>query len=116
MSYLESRWLDTDIHVDIASDFCLPLDVLVIVLEPALAPDTCSTEPDTARNMICILKGVETLQVLGSGVPEVNACMSGASERRHFRMAWVVHEMLTSIGEKRHDEDSQEEARQPWRV
>lgn len=76
------------------------LSVDIDVLDPGLAPGTGTPEPGgwTSRELIRILRGVETLNIVGADVVEVAPMYdNGGGEATALAAAQVVYEILTSI-------------------
>jgi agmatinase len=78
------------------------LSIDIDVLDPGLAPGTGTPEPGgwTMRELIRILRGVETLNVVGADVVEVSPSYDGVGEETALSGAQVVFEMLTSLVKK----------------
>ena len=72
------------------------------VLDPAFAPGTGTPEPGgwTTRELIRILRGIETLNVVGADVVEVAPAYRGAGEETTLAAAQVVYEIVTSTVKK----------------
>ena len=72
------------------------------MLDPAFAPGTGTPEPGgwTTRELIRILRGIETLNVVGADVVEVAPAYQGAGEETALAAAQVVYEIVTSMVKK----------------
>ncbi|KAK3332454.1 arginase family-domain-containing protein [Cercophora scortea] len=78
------------------------LSVDIDVLDPAFAPGTGTPEPGgwTTRELIRILRGIESLNIVGADVVEVAPAYQGAGEETALAGAQVVYEILSSMVKK----------------
>lgn len=78
------------------------LSVDIDVLDPAFAPGTGTPEPGgwTSRELIRILRGIESLNIVGADVVEVAPAYQGAGEETALAGAQVVYEILSSMVKK----------------
>ncbi|KAK0621177.1 agmatinase [Bombardia bombarda] len=78
------------------------LSVDIDVLDPAFAPGTGTPEPGgwTTRELIRILRGIESLNIVGADVVEVAPAYQGAGEETALAAAQVVYEILSSMVKK----------------
>lgn len=78
------------------------LSVDIDVLDPAFAPGTGTPEPGgwTSRELIRILRGIESLNVVGADVVEVAPAYQGAGEETALAGAQVVYEILSNLVKK----------------
>ncbi|KAK3380254.1 arginase family-domain-containing protein [Lasiosphaeria ovina] len=78
------------------------LSVDIDVLDPAFAPGTGTPEPGgwTTRELIRILRGIESLDIVGADVVEVAPAYQGAGEETALAAAQVVYEILSSMVKK----------------
>ncbi|KAK3682655.1 arginase family-domain-containing protein [Podospora appendiculata] len=78
------------------------LSVDIDVLDPAFAPGTGTPEPGgwTTRELIRILRGIESLNLVGADVVEVAPAYQGAGEETALAGAQVVYEILSSMVKK----------------
>jgi agmatinase len=69
------------------------------VLDPGLAPGTGTPEPGgwTSRELIRILRGLESLNVVGADVVEVSPAYDGPGEATALAAAQIAYEILTSM-------------------
>lgn len=84
-------------HVGIETPVYLSIDIDVI--DPGLAPGTGTPEPGgwTTRELIRVLRGIESLNVVGADVVEVSPSYDGAGETTALAAAQVGFEILTSM-------------------
>jgi agmatinase len=75
------------------------LSIDIDVLDPGLAPGTGTPEPGgwTARELIRILRGIDSLNIVGADVVEVAPAYDGVGEQTSLAAAQMVFEMITSI-------------------
>lgn len=75
------------------------LSVDIDVIDPGLAPATGTPEPGgwTTRELIRILRGIESLNVIGGDIVEVSPAYDGSNEVTALAAAQVAYEILTSI-------------------
>lgn len=75
------------------------LSVDIDVIDPGMAPGTGTPEPGgwTTRELIRILRGIETLNVVGADIVEVSPAYDGATEATALAAAQVGYEILTSM-------------------
>lgn len=75
------------------------LSIDIDVIDPGLAPGTGTPEPGgwTTRELIRILRGIETINVVGADIVEVSPAYDGAAETTGLAAAQVAYEVLTSI-------------------
>lgn len=78
------------------------LSVDIDVLDPAFAPGTGTPEPGgwSSRELIRILRGIESLNVVGADIVEVAPAYQGAGEETALAGAQVVYEILSSMVKK----------------
>ncbi len=78
----------------------LSLDIDVI--DPGLAPGTGTPEPGgwTTREVIKILRGIDSLNVVGADIVEVSPSYDGAGEQTAMAAAQIAFELLTSMVKK----------------
>ncbi|KAK0711660.1 agmatinase [Lasiosphaeris hirsuta] len=78
------------------------LSVDIDVLDPAFAPGTGTPEPGgwTTRELIRILRGIESLNIVGADVVEVAPAYQGVGEETALAAAQVVYEILSSMVKK----------------
>ncbi|KAH8894925.1 agmatinase [Thozetella sp. PMI_491] len=78
------------------------LSVDIDVLDPAFAPGTGTPEPGgwTTRELIRILRGIESLNLVGADVVEVAPAYQGNGEETALAAAQVVYEILSSMVKK----------------
>ncbi|KAK1751820.1 arginase family-domain-containing protein [Echria macrotheca] len=78
------------------------LSVDIDVLDPAFAPGTGTPEPGgwTTRELIRILRGIESLNIVGADVVEVAPAYQGRGEETALAAAQVVYEILSSMVKK----------------
>lgn len=69
------------------------------VLDPGLCPGTGTPEPGgwTSREVIRILRGLGSLNVVGADIVEVAPAYDGAGEQTSLVAAQVVYEILTGV-------------------
>ena len=74
------------------------LSVDIDVLDPGLCPGTGTPEPGgwTSREVVRILRGLESLNVVGADVVEVAPAYDGVGEQTSLVAAQVAFEILTS--------------------
>ena len=74
------------------------LSLDIDVLDPGLCPGTGTPEPGgwTSREVIKILRGLESLNVVGADIVEVAPAYDGAGEQTALVAAQVAFEILTS--------------------
>lgn len=84
-------------HVGTETPVYLSIDIDVI--DPGLAPGTGTPEPGgwTTRELIRVLRGIESLNVVGADVVEVSPSYDGAGETTALAAAQVGFEILTSM-------------------
>lgn len=75
------------------------LSVDIDVIDPGLAPGTGTPEPGgwTTRELIGILRGIESLNVVGADIVEVAPAYDGMGETTALAGAQVAYEILTSM-------------------
>ena len=75
------------------------LSIDIDVLDPGFAPGTGTPEPGgwTTREMIRILRGIESLNVVGADVVEVSPYLDAAAETTALAAAQLAYEVLTSM-------------------
>ncbi|KAH7110831.1 arginase family-domain-containing protein [Dendryphion nanum] len=78
------------------------LSIDIDVIDPGLAPGTGTPEPGgwTTREVIRILRGIESLNVVGADIVEVSPAYDGASEVTGLAAAQIAYEIVTSIVKK----------------
>ncbi|KAF2486829.1 arginase family-domain-containing protein [Neohortaea acidophila] len=91
-------------HVGTETPVYLSIDIDVI--DPGLAPGTGTPEPGgwTTRELIRVLRGIESLNVVGADVVEVSPSYDGAGEVTALAAAQVAFEVLTSMVKRGMDE------------
>ena len=84
-------------HVGTNTPVYLSIDIDVI--DPGLAPGTGTPEPGgwTTRELIRVLRGIESLNVVGADIVEVAPSYDGAGETTALAAAQVGFEILTSM-------------------
>lgn len=77
----------------------LYLSVDIDVLDPGIAPGTGTPEPGgwTMRELIQILRGVESLNIVGADIVEVSPSYDDRGEGTALAGAQVAYEIITSI-------------------
>jgi agmatinase len=85
-----------------ASDDPIYLSVDIDVLDPGFAPGTGTPEPGgwTTRELIRILRGIESLNLVGADVVEVSPAYQGPGEETALAAAQVVYEIISSMVKK----------------
>jgi agmatinase len=75
------------------------LSIDIDVLDPGLAPGTGTPEPGgwTTRELIRILRGIDSLNLVGADVVEVAPAYDGVGEQTSLAAAQMVFEMITSM-------------------
>lgn len=75
------------------------LSVDIDVIDPGLAPGTGTPEAGgwSSRELIKILRGVESLNIVGADVVEVAPAYDGTGEQTSVAAAQIVYEILTSL-------------------
>ncbi|CAF9929506.1 MAG: hypothetical protein HETSPECPRED_007372 [Heterodermia speciosa] len=75
------------------------LSLDIDVLDPGICPGTGTPEPGgwTSREVIRILRGLESLNVVGADIVEVAPAYDGAGEQTALVAAQVGYEILTSM-------------------
>ncbi|KAK3698472.1 hypothetical protein LTR37_016943 [Vermiconidia calcicola] len=84
-------------HVGTGTPVYLSIDIDVI--DPGLAPGTGTPEPGgwTTRELIRVLRGIESLNVVGADIVEVSPSYDGAGEVTALAAAQVGFEILSSM-------------------
>lgn len=84
-------------HVGTETPVYLSIDIDVI--DPGLAPGTGTPEPGgwTTRELIRVLRGIESLNVVGADIVEVAPAYDGSSEATALAAAQIGFEVLTSM-------------------
>ena len=84
-------------HVGTETPVYLSIDIDVI--DPGLAPGTGTPEPGgwTTRELIRVLRGIESLNLVGADIVEVAPSYDGAGETTALAAAQVGFEVLTSM-------------------
>lgn len=82
----------------IGTDIPTYLSLDIDVIDPGLAPGTGTPEAGgwTSREMIRILRGLESLNVVGADIVEVAPAYDGAGEQTALVAAQLGYEILTS--------------------
>lgn len=85
-----------------APDDPIYLSLDIDVLDPGFAPGTGTPEPGgwTTRELIRILRGLESLNIVGADVVEVAPAYQGPGEETALAAAQVVYEILSSMVKK----------------
>ncbi|OAA63395.1 arginase [Niveomyces insectorum RCEF 264] len=80
-------------------DYPVYLSVDIDVLDPAFAPGTGTPEPGgwTTREFIRILRGIESLNLVGADIVEVSPAYQGNGEETALAAAQIVYEILSSM-------------------
>ncbi|KXT02766.1 hypothetical protein AC578_5462 [Pseudocercospora eumusae] len=75
------------------------LSIDIDVIDPGLAPGTGTPEPGgwTTRELIQVLRRIESLNIVGADVVEVSPAYDGAGEVTALAAAQIVFEVLTSM-------------------
>lgn len=75
------------------------LSIDIDVIDPGMAPATGTPEPGgwTTRELIRILRGIESLNVVGADIVEVSPSYDGPGENTALAAAQVGYEILTSM-------------------
>ncbi|CAK4031556.1 related to agmatinase [Lecanosticta acicola] len=75
------------------------LSIDIDVIDPGLAPGTGTPEPGgwTTRELIRVLRGIESLNVVGADIVEVSPAYDGSGEVTALAAAQVAFEVLTSM-------------------
>jgi len=83
----------------VGTDTPVYLSIDIDVLDPGLAPGTGTPEPGgwTTRELIRILRSIDTLNIVGADIVEVSPAYDGASEITALAAAQVAFEVLTSM-------------------
>lgn len=78
------------------------LSIDIDVIDPGFAPGTGTPEPGgwTTRELIRILRGIESMNVVGADIVEVSPAYDGGTEATGLAAAQVAYEVLTSIVRK----------------
>ncbi|KAJ4353307.1 uncharacterized protein N0V89_005034 [Didymosphaeria variabile] len=78
------------------------LSIDIDVIDPGMAPATGTPEPGgwTTRELIRILRGIETMNVIGADIVEVSPAYDSAAETTGLAAAQVAYEIITSIVRK----------------
>ncbi|KAF2447470.1 agmatinase, mitochondrial precursor [Karstenula rhodostoma CBS 690.94] len=78
------------------------LSIDIDVIDPGMAPATGTPEPGgwTTRELIRILRGIETMNVIGADIVEVSPAYDSAAETTGLAAAQVAYEIITSIVKK----------------
>ncbi|KAF1956221.1 Arginase/deacetylase [Byssothecium circinans] len=78
------------------------LSIDIDVIDPGMAPATGTPEPGgwTTRELIRILRGIESLNVVGADIVEVSPAYDSAAETTGLAAAQVAYEVITSIVRK----------------
>ena len=74
------------------------LSVDIDVIDPGLCPGTGTPEPGgwTSRELIRIIRGLESLNVVGADIVEVAPAYDGAGEQTALTAAQIMYEIMTS--------------------
>lgn len=83
----------------IPEDYPVYLSVDIDVIDPGLAPGTGTPEPGgwTTRELIRVLRGIESLNVVGADIVEVSPAFDIAGETTALAAAQVAYEIMTSM-------------------
>ena len=84
-------------HVGTETPVYLSIDIDVI--DPGMAPGTGTPEPGgwTTRELIRVLRGIESLNVVGADVVEVSPGYDSSAETTALAAAQICFEILTSM-------------------
>lgn len=84
-------------HVGVETPVYLSIDIDVI--DPGLAPGTGTPEPGgwTTRELIRVLRGIDSLNLVGADIVEVAPMYDGNGEATALAAAQVGFEILTSM-------------------
>ncbi|EME49276.1 hypothetical protein DOTSEDRAFT_143108 [Dothistroma septosporum NZE10] len=84
-------------HVGTETPVYLSIDIDVI--DPGMAPGTGTPEPGgwTTRELIRVLRGIESLNVVGADVVEVSPAYDGTGEVTALAAAQIAFEVLTNM-------------------
>nr|POE47485.1 guanidinobutyrase [Quercus suber] len=83
----------------VGTDTPIYLSIDIDVIDPGLAPGTGTPEPGgwTTRELIRVLRGLESLNVVGADIVEVSPAYDGTGEVTALAAAQVAFEILTSM-------------------
>jgi agmatinase len=86
----------------VGTDMPVYLSIDIDVIDPGMAPGTGTPEPGgwTTRELIRILRGIESLNVVGADIVEVSPAYDGSAETTGLAAAQIAYEVLTSIVRK----------------
>ncbi|GAB7361142.1 hypothetical protein MBLNU230_g1176t1 [Neophaeotheca triangularis] len=89
------------------------LSIDIDVIDPGLAPGTGTPEPGgwSTRELIRVLRGIETLNVVAADVVEVSPSYDGSGEVTALAAAQVGFEVLTSMVKRGMEDDKGEAGR-----
>ncbi|KAF9740586.1 hypothetical protein PMIN06_000311 [Paraphaeosphaeria minitans] len=78
------------------------LSIDIDVIDPGMAPATGTPEPGgwTTRELIRIIRGIETMNVIGADIVEVSPAYDSAAETTGLAAAQIAYEIITSIVKK----------------
>jgi len=84
-------------HVGTETPVYMSIDIDVI--DPGLAPGTGTPEPGgwTTRELIRVLRGIDSLNIVGADIVEVAPAYDGTGETTALAAAQVGFEVLTSM-------------------
>lgn len=84
-------------HVGLNTPVYLSIDIDVI--DPGLAPGTGTPEPGgwTTRELIRVLRGIDSLNLVGADIVEVAPSYDGSGEQTSLAAAQIGFEVLTSM-------------------
>lgn len=83
----------------VGTDTPVYLSIDIDVIDPGMAPGTGTPEPGgwTTRELIRVLRGIETLNVVGADIVEVSPSYDGTGEVTALAAAQVGFEILTNM-------------------
>jgi agmatinase len=78
------------------------LSIDIDVIDPGMAPGTGTPEPGgwSTRELIRILRGIETMNVIGADIVEVSPAYDSSAETTGLAAAQIAYEVITSIVKK----------------
>ncbi|GME24952.1 Mitochondrial precursor protein [Neofusicoccum parvum] len=84
---------------NVGTEIPVYLSIDIDVIDPGMAPATGTPEPGgwTTRELIRILRGIESLNVVGADIVEVSPSYDGPGENTALAAAQVGYEILTSM-------------------
>lgn len=83
----------------VPADYPVYLSLDIDVIDPGLAPGTGTPEPGgwTTREVIRILRGIESLNVVGADIVEVSPAYDSNAETTALAAAQVAYEIVTNM-------------------